>query len=508
MMDKDISRLGEQDFDRYLEEAVDQAPPEELTNDFKPWRKAMNRILWGTGLTTLTLNFWELDLILPMIGMILLVLGFRAFRRENKWFRIAYITSCFRMIERLLSFAIHFTVYAGEPEVKACLPAVTYVVLGLVFLTLVGLRNGVRGIQTKVGLPAHGGNGLLVWYLIITALGFINYSGIASWGLLIAYGLILRNLCKLSQELDEAGYAVSPAPVKISDRAVMAIYAAVIVLSMVIGYSFFNKYPMDWQPIEHSADPSVQEVRQELLALGFPENILDDMTDEEILACDGAVFVLVDQRDRDVDRNRYIGTQEEIDAGAVSFITDEEGERQLRTTEVVVQFGEEWERLKIIHHFEWLVDRSFCGTEAIRVWPYTHNDWEVTSDFTGRLLCDLDGSTYTSSYHSIGKIPYETAVSAFPQLGEYAPDQALATFSMPDQGIRKRGYVMYDLSVLTNSGIISSYLYYTHQNSQFQFPVQTALDYDLANSYYSGRTFRTLETWIQFYTRKEHPELL
>lgn len=334
MTDKELSELSEQDFDLYLEDITDRRPPDDLDNAFKPWRKAMNRILWGSGLTTITLNMWHLDWILPAIGLILLILGFRTFRKENKWFKLAYIISWIRSIWWLLVFAIHMTIYAGEPNVSAFLATGTYMMLAPAFLLLVCLRGGIRTIQRSAGLPAHGGNGLLVWYLITLVLAAIDFSGIAVWGLLIAYALILRNLYKLSKELDEAGYTVSPAPVKISDNAVKLIYVGVIVLAMVIGYRFFSKYPMDWKPVEHSEDPAVQEVRQELLDLGFPEDVLDDMTNEEILACDGAVFVIVDQRDYDMDRGA-IGTQEEIDHGAYALITDEEGERQLRTTYVL-----------------------------------------------------------------------------------------------------------------------------------------------------------------------------
>ncbi len=502
MTDKELSELGERDFDRYLEETFDQSPPEKLLNDFKPWRKAMNRVLWGIGLTTVTLEFWNLNRILPAIGFILLILGFRTFRRENKWFKIAYVTSWIRSIWWLLAFAVHMTIYAAEPAVSAFLAAGTYTMLVPEFLLLVCLRGGIRTIQRSAGLPAHGGNGLLAWYLIAIALGFIRFSGIAVWGLLIAYGFVLGNLCKLSKELDEAGYTVSPAPVKVSDNAVKLIYAGVIVLAMVIGYGFFRKYPMDWKPVEHSADTAVQEVRQELLSLGFPKNVLDDMTGEEILACDGAVFVLVEQRDYDMDRCRGIGTQEEIDSGKTALLTEDEGERQLRTTYVGVKFGDARERWRIIHHFEWLIDGSFCGTEAIQLLPHANQGWDAGKEFTGRLLYDLDGTTYTSAYHSLGRVSHEST-----GLGQTSSNDVFATFSMPDQGSRKRGYVIYELSVLIPGTVISSWFNYTHQYSPLQFPVQTAMEFRIKSFLEEGWAFRTTETALQFHTHGEIPEL-
>ena len=80
----------------YLEEIIDSPPPADLSDDFKPWRIAMNRILWGTALTTL--NFWNLDVIMPAIGIILMLLGYRALRNENGWFKCGYVISWIRVI--------------------------------------------------------------------------------------------------------------------------------------------------------------------------------------------------------------------------------------------------------------------------------------------------------------------------------------------------------------------------------------------------------------------------
>lgn len=60
--------MTDKEFDRYLVDLTDAPPSAELTDDFTPWRAAMNRILWGTVWTTLTLQFWYLDVILPAVG--------------------------------------------------------------------------------------------------------------------------------------------------------------------------------------------------------------------------------------------------------------------------------------------------------------------------------------------------------------------------------------------------------------------------------------------------------
>lgn len=502
-----ISGLNEHEFDLLLEDIANSPPPADLEYQFKPWRLSMNRVLWGAGLTTLTLNFWNLDVIMPAIGMILLILGFRALRMENKWFKTAYMIALLRTVWWLIAFALNLTVYHGEPEVRSFLMIGTYVMLIPGFWMLVALRNGIRAVQVKAGLPPHGGNGMLVWYLIITVLGLIQFSGVTVWGLIIAYGFILRNLYRLSKELDEAGYAISPAPVTVSDRAVKLSYAGVILMAMVLGYGFFNKYPMNWKPIEPAQNSAVQEVREELLVLGFPETVLNDMTEEEILACDGAVYVIVRQRDYDVDQNRGIGTQEEINDGKVALVTEDKADRQLRTTYVGVKFDDGRERWKIIHHFEWLVDRTFYGTEAIQMWPYSQTGWDVSGDFTGRLLYDRDGTVYASDYHSLGKVTYDTNDMLSHMLGQTSSTDVFAAFSLPNEGNRRRGYVMYELAEMMDGYIISSWFNYVHQHNWLQFPVQTAVDFKTTSFSSYGFAFKTIQTALQFSTHGEVPEL-
>ena len=111
-------------------------------------------------------------------------------------------------------------------------------------------------------------------------------------------------------------------------------------------------------------------------------------------------------------------------------------------TYVGVKLGDEREQWKIIHHFEWLDDRKFYGTEAVQLWPYSQTGWSVSGDFSGRLLYEQDGSVYTSDYHSLGKVTYDTNGMVAQMLGQTSSTDVFATFSLPNEGERRRGYVM------------------------------------------------------------------
>lgn len=509
MTNKDFENLNERELDMLLEDIVEAPPAGDMPQDINPWRKAMNRVLWGTGLTTLTLNFLNLDTILPAIGLILLLLGYRTLRNENGWFKTAYIISAVRAIWFCISVFFQSTVLMEESEVATFLAVGTYVWLVPSFVSLLSLRNGIRAVQKKAGLAPHGGTGLLIWYLIILLLAFINFEGLALWILIVAYCFILRGLYKLSKELTEAGYTVSTSAVKVSDKALALAFVVILIVLGAVGYLFFNHYPMEWNPIGTTRSEQVNTVAGDLIELGFPETVLQDMTDEEILACEGAAFVLVHNRDYDIEQGRGIGTQEEIDGGKRALITPDQGEAHLRFTFIGVKFSDEREHWKLIHHFEWLADIDFCGTEAIQIWPSDRSGgWTMSTDVTGRLLYEVDGATHVSDYHSLEPVSYQKTGLLASMMGPYDNHDVFATFSLSSEGSRQRGYLMYDILEMQDGYIVDSWFNYIHQQDQFQFPVKTAMEHEITTSFNRGdNTFQVIQTALQFTTHGEVPEL-
>lgn len=509
MTSKDFDNLNDREFDMFLEDIIEEPSASDMPQDINPWRKAMNRVLWGTGLTTLTLNFLKLDTILPAIGLVLLILGYRSLRNENGWFKAAYIISAVRAVWFCISTFFQSTVLMEESGVATFLAVGTYMWLIPAFISLLALRNGIRAVQRKAGLPPHGGTGLLIWYLIILLLAFINFEGFAIWILIIAYCFILRGLYKLSKELTEAGYTVSTSSVKVSDKAVAITFASILLVVIAAGYLFFNHYPMQWTPAETTRSEQAKDIAENLIEMGFPETVLQDMTDEEILACEGATFVLVQNRDYDIEQNRGIGTQEEIDGGKRALITPDQGTAHLRFTFIGVKFSDEREHWKLIHHFEWLTDVEFCGTEAIQMWPSDRSGgWTMSTDVTGRVLYDKDGVTHAADYHSLEAVSYQKNGLLADMIGQYDNHDTFATFSLPSDGTKQRGYVMYDILELQDGYIVDSWFNYIHQKHSLQFPVKTAKEFEMTSSYGDGAAFQLIHAALQFTTHGEIPGLI
>ena len=479
--------MNESQFDDLLQDLAD-TPPAEITEELSPWRNAMSRIIWGIGWTTITLNFLNLEYLLPCIGVIMILLGFRSLRQENRWFSLGYGCAWVKLLWWMLIFAVDLTALRDDASLLAWRLYGAYAMFLPETLILLCLRNGIRAVQRKAGLPEEGGTGLLVFRIVSMSLAIIGLTGILALIFIIVYILMLRELYKLSGKLDEAGYAISPAPVSVSDTAAKRLYTAAIAVIVLVCYLFLSRYPMNWQPVETVSRPETETVRQELVSLGFPAEILGDMTEEEILACSGTDFVLVEVKEVNMNRGR------------ASLQSLDDTENILQITFVGLRFPEEQERWKLIHHFRWLSGDGFCGTEAIQMWPaYRSEHWNKAGTVTGRVLYDRTGDTYCADYRSL-----ETMIIP----GWFGPSEDLyATFSFPARGENQRGYLIYDVTNQTEGASVNSWFNYVHQYSRIQFPVRTAMEREMNGNSNNGWGFVKDQNEFRFSTYGEIPEL-
>lgn len=288
-----------------------------------------------------------------------------------------------------------------------------------------------------------------------------------------------------------------------SVRAVVLLILAVLAAGMAWGCLFSASYPMDWQPEEPAESAELSRVREQLLALGFPENVLADLTEEDILSCDGALQVVSEVQDHPVNKGHYLTTSE----GYASYTTTVYDVLELRITGVAVELPGEQERWKLFHHFQWVIDPGFSGTECIQLWPAWQDSegWAPGSDVTGRLLYDRDGQTYTAPYYFLGSQSY-TSDSIF--WGQQSATDIFAAFSLPNSGENQRGYLSYTAAELADGWIISSWCNYTHQCSALQYPAATAMETRMQGSGNRSGVFLTVQDALQFDPTGPRAELI
>lgn len=503
MCDRPWETMTDADFEAMLARSVPDVPPEEIVAEVTPWRRAMNRILFGMALCAITLNFLCLNYILPAIGTVLLLLGFRTLRRENRWLGGCFAVTVIRAAYFFATLVLNTTILQSAvftPAVTTALTAVNAVLLLALYFCF---WRGLLAVQKKAGLPAQTGGALalIVWYALVCVLAAVHYTGwIVPIAMLIGYGCILRSLYRLSGALDEAGYAIAPGPVRVTDRCLVLVIAAVLGIGCTLGYLFGGSYRMDWQPADTSAQTQTAAIRQQLLGLGFPEDVLNDLTPEDIAACDGALRVVTEAEDYPVNDGRNVLWEAYNEKNERYYVQDTVYDvKELRLTGVAVQLPGERETWMVFHHFLWTTDPGFYGTEAIQIRPACRSipeGWAAAGDATGRVLYDRGGQTFAAPYASLGARTFTANTVLW---GEQTNTDLFAAFSLPRHGEHCRGYVAYSTIEARDGYILSSGVYYTHQQSWLQYPVVTAMEKRMTSAFGNTGAFYTVQHALQFF---------
>ena len=445
-------------FDQLLREDASALPP--AMAEVNPWREAMWLVLWGMGLTTITFKFLYLDMILPALGGILMVLGFRTLRRENKALQWCWRLSIAAAIVRSASFAL-----AALPVDVKNIPA--YGVMAMTFALYCCLWRGMVGVSRAAGAekpaaPAAGA--LVIFYAVMCALAFMELSGwLAVLPVLIVYIVILRNLVKLARSLSDTGYAIHAAPVRLPSAAVLWGYLGLTLAAVLLAMFLGQRYPMNWQVRDDA--PQDAAIRAELLDLGLPEQVLDDLTAEEVARMSGAVKVYTekeplyeDETYREVTTSQwnddtpprwhYIDAEKQPD-GTYRYNYRAYDLYEGFVTHVVVLVEDAGrQRAIVLHHVTIGQPDVACRSECIELWPLWQDNeesWSPGGFCGGRLLCEKDGQSYAADFYSMESGGYE--FTDF--LGANRRSSIVARWSRMDHSGNIRAYLLYDAEMLT-----------------------------------------------------------
>ena len=472
MSEQKKSFMDEQDFDALLSRSLPELPPEDIVSRTVPGKKALNRILIGYFLSTFTINGLGLNLILPVIGQILMLLGFRALQHENRWFSACYVFAVLQAFLRFGKLILDTTIFDLPFEDPQSAANAFYIALALqVLLSVVSLLcfwRGLRTVQKACGIrsKAIGVLALLVWNLLFCAMALLQMRGQFFGGytllfLLVSLIIILWMIARQAKALDATGYVLQPAPLRLSDRTLTLIILAILAIGCTCGHLFFSSYTMDWQKIDSTESAATSETKTHLAALGFPEDILDDLTPEDLARCRDAEQVVVDARTLNSENPTF-----------------DNGDDDIRLTNVIVLVPGETPHVVLFNHFSWLSTPKFYGTAALNILPtyeVSAELWRLEDGPTGRILYDDGDDSFVADYHSI---EMRTVTSNL--FRNVAPSPSLyASFIFPNQGTRQRGYITYTIApraILPEGYRQAGYsqMTYMHQKKRFLYPAETA----------------------------------
>lgn len=482
-------KTNDESFEKALEQIIPE-PSGTVVSEITPWKKSMNRVLTGLALEIITLNFYCLNYILPTVGTILKLLGFRTLKYENKWFKACYFISVILALFRFSSLILNATIIQSAYNSSSVGAVVKFIISALFIIQIICLWRAFLAVQRKAELPEHanGAAALIAVSIITELLALIEFQGFfIPIALIIGYIFIIRSLYKLSKDISEAGYVICTKPIKITDRYIVISIVAVLIIGLLCGYTFGNSYPMEWMPQEKTEHESIQKIKSDLISLGFPENILNDINAEDIEACEGASQVIVKKSDNKVNCGLAKITDKLTDSSAGS----DSSAGNLCITSIGVRISAEQDSWMMFHHFFWNGKHDFFGTEAVQIQPpFSDNYYYPAANATGRVLYDINGKTFISDYDYIGTKTYRHDSIFF---GSNTRNDIFATFSIPKNSEKQRGYVAYSINEINFGRVICSYCNYIHQSFPFPYPSVTAMEYAMNDYFNSSNSFTVIQ---------------
>ena len=454
--------------------------PEVETPDVSdsPFCRAMGLIAGGLAVTGVTLNFWNLDTLLPLVGTFCLLVGFRTLRRVNGFLRAGFTCACLRVLLLFVELGQNAAVLRETAAADMVSTALAFGSAAVQLVLLFCLWQGLLDMQRDTGItppaaPAAGA--LLLWYILL----YVAAALFASLSLLLGayvvwYFYLVVRLKKLSKSMAAQGCAIKPIKDHFSNHKLVGSLLTVLAVVIACGFLFFGSYRMDWTPKEASTDAQVIEAHERLLALGYPESELNDLSDEDLLTCLRAERVVI----KECTGSAYINYSNKPQTNDAFHLT-------------IVAVQRPFDRLFVACHFRWDDGVRFYGTESLAFEPHHDSNSWFAKEFSGRVLYDgPDGATYTAPYIDPGTDQVNLGSwyeNCFRQL--YCADA-----SFPNDGTNQRGYVACALSNnIDEFTKFEGLFYYVHQNGRFQYPVQTAREYQDFNVDEHRRSYAPFE---------------
>lgn len=485
-----------EDFEAFLRESLPPEADPGLSRAVNPWRQSVTCILISLALGFLNLNFLYLNLLLPAVSFAFGLLGWYRLRGENRGFHRGWILILVRTGLFLLFTFQSMTIWSSEDLFRN---SFTWILPMLfIFLQvaqLIQLREGIRLLQKKAGQPENvrAVNGLIGWDIVLCILAVISAQGIIV--LIMATLLVYCLVCvyRLSQTLDEIGYALTPTPSRIGPYGMLGIYFGTLFLGCLFCFLLFSRLPMKWQGAEETRSPAAEEIAGQLHLLGFPPEMLADIAEEDLLRCKGAKAVMVQET------NWYSS-----DADAFTM------------TGVAVVLSESPRIWKVFYGFSLSDQKNYWGTDALELRPGGMFGYGAafTEEPSGRIFAENDGTTFAAPISYLKKETYteQTSYSLFGG-SSWSGESWFALFSWPHSFRNARGYVTltvenpyqeidFSWGINAEARIQERYsrgLRYAHQISLRQYPVLSAKNYLKQGEMFSAKapfTLITPESWF------------
>lgn len=329
------------------------------------------------------------------------------------------------------------------------------------------LRAGLRQVCRRADIAPQGDplKGAAIWQVlvIVLALSPLAHSWLAVLPMLVAYVCIVRALFRLGGALEKAGYCFAAAPVRLGARTVMlAFFGGCLLLTLAAGM-LVNHPRLDAAPMP---EPGETGTRQQLSALGLPDEVLQDLADEDVRALAGASHVaccakmavfsegydnmtLCDQ----TNHPERAPVEPEIPPGKDTMIA----------STYYIELPDY--RLAVLNHFAWVQGSAYWG-DAFSAIVDSDGGYDLLG---GRLIYEKQGQTYAAPVPGL----VDEVVTTVDFFGEQTGSRISGMVNYPFFAENPRGYVIYIAQLGAQRTYGGTNLLYYHAASPLLLPYQT-----------------------------------
>lgn len=450
--------------DEYIRQEDDIVQPAD--QETIPWSQPILYIFWGYILSYFTLNFLYLQYLLPTIGVILLYLGFHSFRRENRWFYISWILVAIKLILHFIQLILNATPINIFKDGQIVLP----VILVAYQITLILIfRSALRTVYKKADLTENHDPllSVAIWTIIIAVCTMTPL--IYSWILIIAVLffclMIILSFYLTANDLNRLTYSFNKPCISKMQKVNALIYFLSCLIFVAVSCIYFNHIQLE----EVKRVPIARSyIREKLMKLGFPENVLLDIADNDLEMLDDVI--LIDSFEETLEFNSpQLRT---------NYSYHKTGVDRLYATTVYLEMPDNL--VYVFVHFNWK-DKKAYWQDGFTIWGDESIDL-----LNGTLLYEKDSEEF---YAPIPRIKCEE-VTSYSMFVAEENRQISGAVNYPFGSNNQRGYVLYQVQLPEEQWITNNIMNYVHHSHPFQYPYKRTEELMLRGTYSFNDTLK------------------
>lgn len=398
--------------------------------------RAMKNIAIGFMFTIFTFNFLWLQYILPMLAAVLLYIGFRDLRKENKALKLAWKFSIINMALNVLSL-----IYKSTPLMvsfnNTFLSALILMVFQITFL--ITFRKGIKEVFSEANVECKKDPimRLIIWRIIVTIIALTELGQIwfISIPMIIYYFYIFRLLYKLSYDIESTNCIISNTKIRFSDKSLVIGYSTICIILVAISCVLSNHIRLDSVEVTPVKEYSNRNM---LIDEGIPLKIVRDILDEDMALLKDIV---------------------NIETVNIDFDFDNDTEKDLEATTIFIEL--KYNEMYAIEYFNW-GDKGPYWQDGIAI--SNTRDLELIN---GRLIYENKGINYASEIPRLnGGIVDGTYI--FGELNQ--ENKITGAINYPFNSKEQRGYIFYKINMEEGALLGSNIADYIHYNHPFRIP--------------------------------------